>query len=336
MTSARTLVRIGAAAILATGLFASAMSADAVAQGNHLEDAKVSIGISITDSTFLPIYIAEKQGYFKDEGLDASFNTFRGGSDLVRALVAGSVNIGLSSPTGVVSAIKAGQDVKVFFGGFNQTPFYFYAIPSVKTLADAKGKRFGISRFGSSTDALTRFVLKAHGLDPDKDVKIIQGGNSSARLAAMEAGQVDAGPFAMPFNFVAADRGYNLIASQSDVMPDFPIQSFYSLHSYINGHRNTIKAVLRAFIRGIRETRANKALAVQTLISTVHMNKKYADVAYQNLLAGWREDGRLASDAGMKAFFDMAVASGDLKEAWPKDKYWDNEFVATIDQWKPK
>ena len=326
-------VRMCVLTALAIGACGCLAVSGASAQSKH---GKVSIGISITDSTFLPIYLAEAQGYFKQEGLDATLTTFHGGSDLVRGVVSNSVDIGLSSPAGVISAIKAGQDVKIFFGGFNQAPFALCAIPSIKTLADAKGKRFGISRFGSSTDELTRYMLTAQHINPKTDVRIIQGGGSASRLAAMEAGQLDAALFAIPFDLIAAEKGYNVIVKQTDVMPDFPIQSFFARESYIKSHQAVIKAVLRAFIRGVRLAKSNKALAVETLIKTVRIKKQYAEKAYLSLVGGWREDGRLASDGGMKAFFDMAMASGHIKAPWSKDKYWDNTFVATIGQWAPK
>jgi NitT/TauT family transport system substrate-binding protein len=306
------------------------------AQDKKLENPDITIGISITDSTFLPIYLADEAGLFKAEGLNAKILTFHGGSDLTRAVVAGSVQIGLASPTSVLLAINAGQNVKVFFGGFNQAPFFWYAVPPIKTMAEAKGKRFGISRYGSATDALTRFVMTKAGLDPNKDAKIIQSGGSPAALAAMETGQIDASVFSLPHNFIAADRGYNLIARQSDYMPDFPVQSFFAMVDYLDKKPTTVQAVLRAFIRAVALAKANKPLAVKVLVSRAGLDEKYAARAYDLLIDGWREDGRLATDDGMKDFFDMAIASGDVDKPWPKDKYWDNRFMATIDQWRPK
>ena len=148
------------------------------AQAAKPETADVTIGLSVNDSTFLPIYLAETAGFYKDEGLKVKVLAFRGGSDLTRALVAGSVQVAVAAPTSVLAAINAGEKVKVFYGGFNQAPFFWYAAPSIKTMADVKGKRLGITRFGSSTDALTRFALVAAKLDPNKDVRIIQGGGS--------------------------------------------------------------------------------------------------------------------------------------------------------------
>ena len=306
------------------------------AQSGKPEIADITIGLSVNDSTFLPIYLAEGAGYYKDEGLNVKVLAFRGGSDLTRALVAGSVHVAVAAPTSVLAAINAGEKVKVFYGGFNQAPFFWYAAPSIKTMADVKGKRLGITRFGSSTDALTRFALVAAKLDPNKDVRIIQGGGSGERLAALEANQIDAGIFTWPHNFAAADRGFNLIASQSDFMPDFPIQSFYTMQTVIDKNPQMLKGVLRAFVRAVRLAKADKALSTKTLVSRAGLEEAYAARAYDQLVEGWREDGRLATEEGMKKFFEMAIAAGDVDRAWPKSEYWDDRFVASFRDWAPK
>jgi NitT/TauT family transport system substrate-binding protein len=326
--------------IVACGLLAAGglplLPATSVYAQAKIETPDITIGVSITDSTFLPLYLAEDTGLFKAEGLNVKLIAFRGGSDLTRGLVAESVHIGVAAPTSVLAAIAAGEDVKVFFGGFNQMPFFWYAVPPIKTMAEAKGKRFGITRFGSSTDALTRLAMQEAGLDPQRDGRIIQGGGSPERLAAMETKQIDVGVFSLPHNFIAEERGYNLIARQSDFMPDFPIQSFYASQKFINNNPETIRAALRVFIKAVRLAKSDKALAVKTLVTRARLEEKYAERAYDLLLSGWREDGRLASDAGMKRFFDMSIAAGDVTEPWPREKFVDNRFMASIDAWKPK
>jgi NitT/TauT family transport system substrate-binding protein len=75
---------------------------------------------------------------------------------------------------------------------------------------------------------------------------------------------------------------------------------------------------------------------VQTLAKRVKLDEKFAGRAYDQMVDGWREDGRLATEEGLKRFFEMAIAAGDVKEQWPRDKYWDDRFASTLDQWKPK
>jgi NitT/TauT family transport system substrate-binding protein len=318
-------------------LTAVAVLSAAAVQAQHAgkpEKDHVTLGITLATSTFLPIFVAEKEGYFADEGLKVEISSFRGGSDLVRAMLAEAIDVGAASPASVIAALQAGQDIKVFYGGFNQVPFEWYAEPTIRTIADLRGKVIGITRFGSSTDVLTRMVLAKGGLGA-KDVHIVQGGGSPERLSAMEAGQINAGPFAEPHNFMAADRGFNLIAKQSDFMPDYPVQSFFAPASYIKNNPEQLKHILRAFVRGIRYARDHRDEAVKLLVSKVGLEERYAGRVYDTMMDGFHEDGRLGSEAGIKAFMDMGVASGEFQKPWPLDAYWVDTFRATYNDWKP-
>jgi NitT/TauT family transport system substrate-binding protein len=330
--------KLGIAALAAAfaAMVGAALPAPATAAGQkEPESNKVTMGITLATSTFLPIFLAEQNGYFTQEGLTVTVTGFRGGSDLTRAMVANSIDVGVASPAGVIGALQAGQDVKVFYGGFNQVPFDWYALPSIKKVTDLRGKTIGITRFGSSTDVLTRMVLAKAGLNPAKDVRIVQGGGSSERLAAMEAGQIAAGPFAEPHNFMAADRGFTRIARQSDFMPDYPVQSFFAKGPYIKDHPETLRRVLRAFVRGIRFAKANRDASIKILVDKVGIEKTYAARVYDAMIDGFHEDGRLGSEQGLKAFIDMGVASGEFEKAWPLNAYWVDTFHATYETWKP-
>ena len=119
-----------------------------------------------------------------------------------------------------------------------------WVMASVNSLADAKGKRIGITQYGSSTDFVTRYALTVNGVDP-KDVQIIQAGPPSTRLAAMKAGQLDISIFSTPEKFLAAEQGYKLIYSQRQLSDDYPQHLFFATEAFIAGHPNTIKALLR-------------------------------------------------------------------------------------------
>ena len=146
---------------------------------------------------------------------------------------------------------------------------------------------------------------------------------------------MNAGPFAEPYNYMAADQGFNLIAKQSDFMPDYPVQSFFAPGAYIKNNPETLKHILRAFVRGIQFARKHRDESVQLLVSKVGLEEKYAGRAYDGMMSGFHEDGRLGSDAGIKAFMDMGVTSGEFQKAWPLDAYWVDTFRASYNEWKP-
>lgn len=312
----------------------SLATAAALAQGKP-EKADITIGLPVTTSTFLPIYMAKHEGYFKQEGLNIKIVAFHGGTDMVRGMIAGAVDVGVTSLAGVTVGIKAGQPLRVFYAGLNMTVFDWYAVKSIKSMADTEGKRFGISRVGSSTDLLTRYALKDSGVDP-KSVKIVQGGGSNPRLAAMDAGQLDVNIFAPPQKFIAADKGYNRIFRQADIAPDYPFHVFFATQDFIKSHPNTIKAVLRAFVKGVRKAKADKTLSEKVLEEAVGIKAQYAGRTYDDFIGEVYEDGRMPSDKGMKAFWELGLMSGKYKSAWPKSRYLDPTYIDSYNEWKPK
>lgn len=324
-------LKTAGAAVAAMGLAVSLSHAQ-----NAPEKADITIGLPVTTSTFIPLYLAEEEGYFKDEGLNVQIVAFKGGTDLVRGMVAGAVDVGVGALSEALVGVETGQGVKVFYGGFNMTVFDWYAVPSIKSLADAKGARFGVTTFGSSTDFLTRYALSLHDIDPQQDVQIIQGGGSGPRLAAMEAGQLDVNIFATPEKFIAADRGYNKIMSQKEIAEDYPFHVFYAKEDFLQSSPNTIKAILRAYVKGVRLAKADKERAVDVLVQKVGIEEKYASRGYDDFIGAIFEDGRLPSEAGMKAFWDMGIQNGTYKEAWPLERFWDATYVNSFNEWKPE
>src|SRR5262245_11200577 len=328
-------VSLPAGALLAVLLACSPDRSAPAPGGAGGERSHLTLGIISVTATYLPLYLAEDDGVFAKEGLQVELLPFRGGSDLIKALVSGSVDVGVVSLAEVLSGIDAGQPLRAFYGGFNVPAFDWYAIPTIQTIAQAKGRRFGVTQYGSSTDFLARYALATHGLDPARDVQIVQGGDSPTRLAAMRAGQIDVNIFAPPDTFVAADQGHTRLPPQKDPAPAPPHHVFVAKDSLIAERPDTLKALLRAFVLGLRSAKADKAHAIETLLKRIPMDPKYAGPTYDDLINYLFEDGRLPTEEGLKAFFDMGIKGGRFKEAWARERYWTPAFVESFERWKP-
>lgn len=305
----------------------------APASGNGPELTHVTLGLPVATATFLPLYLAEEENLFAAEGIEVEYVVFRGGTDLVRAVVAGSVDIGVTALAGVTVGIAARQPLKAFWAGYNIPDFEWYSVSGISSLDDVRGKRFGITRYGSSTDFLTRYILTAHGLDPSKDVQIIQGGDSPTRLAAMEAGQLDVNIFNAPEKFIAEDRGFHHLASQRSLADDYPFHVFFAAESFLAENPKTIRALLRAHVRAVRLMKENRERALQTLRKRV--GPEYAERSYDDFVSFIYEDGRLPSEKGLQVFFEMGVRAGQYENVWPREKYWMPTWVDSFEEWKP-
>jgi NitT/TauT family transport system substrate-binding protein len=137
--------------------------------------------------------VIEKAGLWGKHGLDVKAIYFTSGATMAQALVGGDIDLTDSNIPTMLNLKAAGiLDVKVVAVSMNRILLSFVARKGTKTPVDLKGKKLAISRYGSSSDFITRLLLRYWKLDPDKDVAIIQaGGNDAVRIAALAAGHID-------------------------------------------------------------------------------------------------------------------------------------------------
>jgi NitT/TauT family transport system substrate-binding protein len=260
---------------------------------------------------------------------------FRGGSELIKAIVSRSIDVGAVSLAEITAGIDAGQPLKAFYAGFNIPDFDWYGAASIKSLAAAKGKRIGITQYGSSTDFITRYALTVNGLDPSRDVQIIQAGPPATRLAAMRAGQLDISIFATPEKFLAEEQGYQLIYSQKQLSDDYPTHLIFATESFLASYPKTVKALLRGHTLGVRLAKQNKQIAERSLMKHLQIDPRYVERTYANVINHLYEDGRLPDEKSLRVFFEMGIKAGRYQERWPLARFWIPTYVDSYSQWTP-
>jgi NitT/TauT family transport system substrate-binding protein len=298
------------------------------------EIAELKIGVPDLDPSFLPNWAVDQKGFFKEEGFtDTKVLVFQGNGPTVQALAGGTIDMCVASLIGLVNTISSGQKFKAFWAGYNMSDFAWYALPKYKSIAETKGGRYGVSRFGSLTDFLTRYALRRAGLDPQKDVSILQLGGQAQFLAAMSSGQLDVAIYSLPNTYMAAEKGFVKLMSQKDLSRDYPTHVIYAKDEFVTKNPNSIKAYVRATTRAMDWIRANREEAAQLVTKQLKYKIEYARRAVDDLVDGWYPDGRLPQD-GMKVFWEIAVESGEVKEPWPNNRWLDDTFLRTQNEWR--
>jgi NitT/TauT family transport system substrate-binding protein len=138
---------------------------------------------------WLPIYIADRLGYFTDEGLEVSFTTVMGGHNVRAAVISGNAHFGLTGYEQVLSTYEHGKSSKMIMTTTLKHPWSYIGAKNVKSIAEFKGQRIDGGLEASSYRSFARAVVKFGGLDPDKDVFFINIPRGS-ELAALEKGEV--------------------------------------------------------------------------------------------------------------------------------------------------
>ena len=290
--------------------------------------AKIVVGLSSVNVAFLPVYVTEAKGFFKDEGLDVLLVLFNAGATNLQALIGGDVQIMGSAFVETVGGHAAGIDVKNFWGICNLMPFQLYSQPDFKSMKQAKGKRFAISRFGSLTDFLTRATLRHFGVD-EKEVTILQIGSTPARFAALAAKGVDASVVWFPVTEIAKSQGFNKLLDLKDIFPQWPYETFAARESYLNKEKDQVAKFLRAYQKGVRYTRDNKNEAVNIMKKYVKMDPNYAPAGYDEYRDSFPGNGEIAEKA-IPVVIDEEFRSGRIKKKLTVEDMIDRSFISMI------
>jgi NitT/TauT family transport system substrate-binding protein len=299
------------------------------------EMAKLTVGLPVPAISFLPVWVADQNGFLKEEGMsEVKVLAFRGDADVMQSLAAGTVDMNVASLNGLISSINSGLKFKGVWAGYNMPLFDWYAQPRFKTIAETKGGRYAVSKYGGLSDSLTRYVLRKAGLDPEKDVKILQLGGSTEFLAAMKAGQLEAVILSFPQTYMAAESGFVKLMSQKEqIAPDWPTHVVYTKEEFIAKNPNTITAFLRATSKAMEWIKSNPGEAANVASRQLKFKVEHCRRGIDEIKDGWYPDGSLPQK-GMKIFWEVAVQSGDVKEPWPESKWLDQTFLKTQDQWR--
>jgi len=298
------------------------------------EKPSITVGLSQATGTLSPVYVAADQGLFQKEGLNVQLVTFNAGADLTKAVLGGSVDIGIGALAGFMLAVLAGEPLKVVYGGFNMPLMSWWAVPSISSVADLKGKNWGITGFGSSTDLLTRFVVQQKGLSL-KDVNIVPIGGTDSGLAAMEAGRIQVLALGAPGMFQARDMGFKDVIDLSTLVKGYPYHVVAAMSGFLRNDPNTVTAFLRALSLGIQMTRSNPRAAADALAKHVGVDEKYAIPTIGTFVNYLYADGRLPDKASMDAFWGMGLNGGGFR-ARVADYVWlDPKWIETYRSWKP-
>ncbi|MSP37657.1 MAG: ABC transporter substrate-binding protein [Deltaproteobacteria bacterium] len=288
-------------------------------------DARIVVGVSTVNVAFLPIYLTQDKGFFKDEGLDVLVVMFNAGATNLQAMIGGDVQIMAGGAPETVLARAGGLDIKNFWAISNLMPFQIYGSPAMKALKDGKGKKFAISRFGSLSEFLTRSALRQSGVDP-KDVTMVQIGATPARFTTLAGGIVDATILWFPVTERAKAAGLNKLFDLKDLYPNWTNVGFIARETWLAKEKEQAMKFLRAYQRGVKHTRENRDDGIRALRKYVGLNAAEAAAGYDEYRDSFPLDGRIL-DAGIVATVEQEIETGRLKGKISLSEMIDGSFI---------
>jgi NitT/TauT family transport system substrate-binding protein len=267
-------------------------------------------------------HLAKDAGLFKKHGLDVEIIYIPAGSTAIQAMISGEVSIGWGNEAaGVVASHAAGYPLKMTAILVNKFVYSFVTPPTITRPQDLKGKSVAVSRFGAGSDFITRMALQSWGLDPVKDVTILQIGNSPARLGALMAGRIQGSIINLSQQTRARRAGLRVLADLSQIDAEYPQGVVYTTPAYINKRPDVLLKFTRAYVESVRLFKTNRQAALQVIERHTGLtDKEEAADYYDTFSKNFLQDFPMPSMPALKTLLeDVGSRSPKAREIKPQD-----------------
>ena len=295
------------------------------AEGQELRKIPVAIpAVSPASTTFV---VAKERGYFREEGLEVEMIVMPS-AIATQALIGGNVKFSTVGGAGLPPVLR-GASLRFLFTTFNRPMFWLYAKPKIRSIADLRGKRVGVSSLGSGPDSLLRDLLKKNGMEGGREVIIMPMGSGTARFAALKAGSVDASMLSIPSNFMAQEAGFRELLS-------FIEQEWVELQGSVLVSEQLleldptlVEKFLRASLKGFRYFRDNRSGTIAILTRFLKIKEDLVGRIYELVRPGMTQDG-VISEALQKKSLEHILERVGLKEPPPLERIFDFSLTRKI------
>jgi NitT/TauT family transport system substrate-binding protein len=233
--------------------------------GSARSQEKIRVGLGSISLQSGLVYIAKDRGLFSKYGLVTEAVYIPGGSTNVQVLLSGSLDLSQLSGAPGVGANLEGADIVYFVGLLDKLNYQLVTRPEIKSLEQLKGKKFAVSRFGSSADFGMRAMLKRVGVDPVKEASILQVGDEPTRIAAITSGNVDGTVVNAPFASEAERLKLNVLADSVKMNVPFFNTGLLGSKRYLEKQDAKVMNFLRAYLESIKVLKTEREYAVKAL-----------------------------------------------------------------------
>ncbi len=267
--------------------------------------------------TIAPIIYGIEKGFYRKEGVDLEFRLIR--AELAAAAIAGSKEIDymISAGTAFRAAVR-GLPLKIVAYSFKNVLFYLMAQPTVQSGRDLKGKKIAVSSPVDTGGLAAKASIKAFGLDPDKDAIYIAIGAASVRMAAMEAGSVEAAIMPVPWNLRLKQKGFKELIFSGALLSQ-PLTGIVTSGEKLERNPDQVRKVLRGYLRSLRAMRREKKEVTELIGRRFNLEPQAAEEVYGIVHQTMSEDGTISQQVLQEYLEEVKREAGVKKPIALKD-----------------
>ncbi len=252
------------------------------AQDKKLE--KIRIGGGAVGAPQMTMWFAKEANLYEKHGLAAEAIHIPGSSMALQAMLAGEVPIIQLGGAASMQANLAGADTVIVATILKRFLFSIFSRPDITRIADLKGKLFGATRFGTLSDFASRFALEKNGLNPDRDVTMVQTGGQPETVLALLTGKVQGAALSVPAILRAKKANMRELLDMAKLEATIHQNGVVTTRKYLKTNEDTVRRFLRAYIEGAALAKRDKAFATRVIAKYLGTNdREILDDAFERV-----------------------------------------------------
>ncbi len=255
----------------------------AAAQDKKLE--RIRVGGGSAGAPQMTMWFAKEAGFYEKHGLAIEAISIPGSSMAIQAMLSGEVPIIQLGGTASMQANLAGADTVIVATILKRFLFSIFSRPEITRIADLKGKLFGATRFGTLSDFASRFALEKNGLNPERDITMVQTGGQPETVVALLTGKVQAAALSVPATMRAKKANMRELLDMAKLEATIHQNGVVTTRKYLKSNEDTVRRFLRAYIEGAALAKRDKAFAIRVMgkyLAT--QDRELLDDAYERVV----------------------------------------------------
>ncbi len=246
---------------------------------------KIRVGGGSVGAPQMTLWFAKEANLYEKHGLAVEAISIPGSSMALQAMLSGEVPIVQLGGTASMLANFAGADTVIVATIIKKFVFSIFSRPEITRFADLKGKLFGATRFGTLSDFASRFALEKNGLNPERDVTMVQTGGQPETVLALLTGKVQGAALSVPATMRARKANMRELLDMAKLEATIHQNGVVTTRKYLKTNEDTVRRFLRAYIEGAALAKKDKAFATRVMAKYLGTNDhELLDDAYEHVI----------------------------------------------------
>jgi len=301
---------------------------------------KLRVAYNAVTADQTPIWLAQDAGIYLKHGLDVELVSMQTSSQIAPALMSGELGIAYSAGAGTVAATLQGADLVMLSSFEPWLRFWLYTKPELTSVAQLRGTRMGVTRYGGGLHLAAVLTVQRAGMDPTRDLVMSQLGGNAEIFTALISGAVDSGWVLPPQSYVLEDAGFRRLVDTLDYHIPYTMGGATGSKRYISEHEDIVRRFIRAHMESLALFASDKEQSKRVMAKWTGIdNPDYLERAYQDSLSSMELIPYTTPDTIQTVLDYLAEQIPAARTANPED-FIDNRFVREVVEsnppWLPK